>query len=667
MLATNYLWLIPAFPLLGFIINGLIAMISSGSEKGPERKLVGAFAVLFPLLAFITTLFALASLWDFELPCLISEPLWSWMGGSNWTVDIGFHFDRLTAVMLTFILGVGTFIHLYAVGYMADDRGFARFFAYFNLFIFFMVVLVLADNAILTFLGWEGVGLCSYLLIGFWHKDPENAGAAKKAFVVNRIGDVGLLVGLFALAIMMYQTTGAFSFDWVDISGWASNQGIQAELFGTGLLTVAVLCIFLGCAGKSAQIPLFTWLPDAMAGPTPVSALIHAATMVTAGIYLCARFADLLVLSPIAMNVILILAIATALYAAVMALFQWDIKKILAYSTVSQLGFMFMAVGVGAFDVAIFHVFTHAFFKAALFMGAGSVIHALHHEQDIRRMGGLAKKMPETYSAMFFSWYAIIGLPLGSGFMSKDLILERLVIVPGLGYLIYALAIIAALLTAIYMTRLMYYVFWSPSRRSGAHAEPHKLPIAMVIPPLVIGFLSLIVGVVWVALIPGVNALERWLSPVFDAAFEYHHDRVYGGELPHSAVKAWILAGVGTLAAIIGAVIARKKFSQGPCDPKAEGLSPLGAAVTFAFDVAYQKVIVTPLLRFSRGAYQIFDEIVLPGIIKAVTKFVQTIGFGYQRFQRSRMRSSLAVSLVGMVIILGAVLANMLGLFGKGL
>ena len=667
MSAINYLWLIPAFPLLGFIINGLIALVSANSAKGPERKLVGAFAVLFPLLAFITTLFALAALWNFELPFLPSHPLWTWMAGSNWAVDIGFHFDRLTAVMLTFILGVGTFIHLYAVGYMADDRGFARFFAYFNLFIFFMVVLVLADNAILTFLGWEGVGLCSYLLIGFWHKDPENAGAAKKAFVVNRIGDLGLLVGLFAVAILMYQTTGSFSFNWLDISAWATSQGIQTDLFGAGLLTVAVLCIFLGCAGKSAQIPLFTWLPDAMADSTPVSALIHAATMVTAGIYLCARFADLLVLSPIAMNVILILALATALYAAVMALFQWDIKKILAYSTVSQLGFMFMAVGVGAFDVAIFHVFTHAFFKAALFMGAGSVIHALHHEQDIRRMGGLAKKMPETYSAMFFSWYAIIGLPLGSGFMSKDLILERIFVVPGMGIVFYALAIIAALLTAIYMTRLMYYVFWSPSRRSGPHAEPHKLPIAMVVPPLVIGFLSLIVGVVWVALIPGVNALERWLSPLFASAFSFHYDRVYGGELPHSMTKAVTLAIIGTAAAVVGALIARAKFSKGPCDPKAEGLSPAGAAVTFAFDIAYQKVIVQPIMRLSRGAYQAFDEVILPGIIRSVTKFVQTIGFGYQRFQRSRMRSSLAISLVGMVIILGAVLANMLGLFGKGL
>jgi NADH-quinone oxidoreductase subunit L len=589
------------------------------------------------------------------------------MAGTDWAVDIGLHFDRLTAVMLTFILGVGTFIHLYAVGYMADDRGFTRFFAYFNLFIFFMVALVLADNAILTFLGWEGVGLCSYLLIGFWHKDPENVGAAKKAFVVNRIGDLGLLVGLFALAILMYQSTGSFSFDWVDISRWASDQGVQTELLGAGLLTVAVLCIFLGCAGKSAQIPLFTWLPDAMAGPTPVSALIHAATMVTAGIYLCSRFADLLVLSPIAMNVILILAIATALYAAVMALFQWDIKKILAYSTVSQLGFMFMAVGVGAFDVAIFHVFTHAFFKAALFMGAGSVIHALHHEQDIRRMGGLDKKMPETYSAMFFSWYAIIGLPLGSGFMSKDLILERLVIVPGLGYVFYAIAVVAALLTAIYMTRLMYYVFWSPSRRSGPHAEPHALPLAMIVPPLFIGFLSLIVGVVWVALIPGVNFLERWLSPVFESSFAFHHDRVYEGELPHSTVKAIILALVGTAAAVVGALIARKRFAKGPCDPKAEGLSSTGAAVTFAFDIAYYKVIVAPLLRFSRSTYQIFDEIILPGIIKLLTKFAQTIGFGYQRFQRSRMRSSLAISLVGMVIILGVVLADMLGLFGKGL
>ena len=463
----------------------------------------------------------------------------------------------------------------------------------------------------------------------------------------------------------MHDSTGSFSFKWTDISDWAAG---QSDLLNTGLLTLAALCIFLGCAGKSAQIPLFTWLPDAMAGPTPVSALIHAATMVTAGVYLCARFADLLVLSPIAMNVILLLAVATALYAAVVALFQWDIKKILAYSTVSQLGFMFMAVGVGAFDVAIFHVFTHAFFKAALFMGAGSVIHALHHEQDIRRMGGLAKKMPGTYSAMFFSWYAIIGLPLASGFMSKDLILERLAIhpalgIPGMGWLFYAIAIGAAVLTAVYMTRLMYYVFWSPSRRSGPHAEPHALPMSMVIPPAVIGFLSLIVGGVWVALLPGVNALEEWLKPVFQSAFSFHHERYYDGAIPHIYVKAWILAAVGTAAAIAGAIIARKRFAQGPCDPKAEGLSPKGAGITFAFDVAYQKAIVAPIMRLSKGGYAVIDTFILPGAIKSITCCAQTLGRGYQRFQRSRMRSGLAISLLGTVVILLVILID---LFGKG-
>ncbi|TVR44881.1 MAG: NADH-quinone oxidoreductase subunit L, partial [Planctomycetota bacterium] len=503
---TQFLWLIPALPLLGFCANGLMALLSIGNRQGPERKLVALFGVGMPLLACIVTVVAAVKLARSDIGMVPEFPLWTWMSGEDWSISIGMHFDGLTALMLSFILGVGTLIHIYAVGYMAHDRGFARFFAYFNLFLFFMVVLVLADNAILTFLGWEGVGLCSYLLIGFWHKDHANNDAARKAFIINRVGDLGLLVGLFALGILMYRSTGSIDYSWLGISSWASDHQIQSDLFGSGLLTLAVLAIFLGCAGKSAQIPLFTWLPDAMAGPTPVSALIHAATMVTAGIYLCARFADILVLSPIAMMVILVLAVATALYAAVMALFQWDIKKILAYSTVSQLGFMFMAVGVGAFDVALFHVFTHAFFKAALFMGAGSVIHALHHEQDIRRMGGLAKTMPGTFSAMFFGWYAIIGLPLGSGFMSKDLILERLVIVPGfVGPLLWIAALVGALLTALYMTRLMYYVFWSPSRRQH---EPDPLPMTMLAPPLLVGFLSIVIGILWFALVPGVNFIE---------------------------------------------------------------------------------------------------------------------------------------------------------------
>ena len=340
---------------------------------------------------------------------------------------------------------------------MGSDRGFARFMAYLNLFMFSMIVLIMGSSLPLTFLGWEGVGLCSYLLVGFWHHNHENNDAARKAFITNRVGDVGILLGMFALVALMGD---AASLHYVDIANYFRAETTIQNLAGTGGIVLATMFIFWGCTAKSAQIPLFTWLPDAMAGPTPVSALIHAATMVTSGIYLVARLSDVFALAPQTMHVIAIVAAFTALFAAIAALFQNDIKKVLAYSTVSQLGFMFMAVGIGAFDVALFHVFTHAFFKACMFLGSGSVIHALHHEQDMRRMGGLAKMMPITYTAFWFGWYAIIGLPFGAGFMSKDLILERLFFAGGLGQFIFILALIGAFLTALYMTRLMALTWW---------------------------------------------------------------------------------------------------------------------------------------------------------------------------------------------------------------
>ncbi|TVR13470.1 MAG: NADH-quinone oxidoreductase subunit L [Planctomycetota bacterium] len=655
---AQFLWLIPCLPLLGFIANGLIALLSASSERGPERKIVAAIAVGMPALASIVCVYATAVLLRGDLPMIPQFAQWTWFSGANWEITMGFHFDYLTAFMLSFVLGVGTLIHLYAVGYMAHDRGFARFFAYFNLFLFFMVVLVMADNAILTFLGWEGVGLCSYLLIGFWHKDHANNNAARKAFIINRVGDLGLLLGLLAVVLLQVNTTGSWDLSWTGIAAWAQNHATDPGVVGSGLLLAAVLLIFLGCAGKSAQIPLFTWLPDAMAGPTPVSALIHAATMVTAGIYLCARFADVIVLSPLAMTIIVTIAIATALYAAILALVQWDIKKILAYSTVSQLGFMFMAVGVGAFDVALFHVFTHAFFKAALFLGAGSIIHALHHEQDIRRMGGLAKAMPGTYSPMFFAWYAIIGLPLGAGFMSKELILDRLVLVPGYGPVLWALALIAAFLTAVYMTRMMYYVFWSPSRRQH---EPEPLPMTMLAPPAILGFASLVVGGVWFALMPGADFLARWLEPVVAPAQEVLAQRVWGGEMPYNKLKAILLAIVGVGVIIVGAVWARSRFRLAPCDPQAEGLSATGMRLTHAFDRLYDTSLVRPTMALARGISRSFELVILPGVNQWIARTVHITGVGYQRVQRPRMRSGLILSLFGVVIIMLIVVWDILG------
>ena len=410
------LWLIPLFPLVGVVVRALIALASSESEKGPDEGLVGTISVIFPLLAFVSTAFI-----GWNMPAEgIHETLCNWIDTPLFQAHFGFLFDGLSRTMLLFITGIATLITMYSTGYMHKDRGFAKFFAYINLFVFSMIVLVLSDSLVLTFLGWEGVGLCSYLLIGFWNKDLKNCKAANKAFLVNRVGDVGFLLGMAALVTV----GGSSLLNYTDLLAWIVNPA-SAEMITTSLplLTAAGLLFFWACTAKSAQIPLLTWLPDAMAGPTPVSALIHAATMVTAGVYLVARLSQFFVILPDVLPVIALVGMLTAFWAAVAGLLQNDIKKVLAYSTISQLGYMFMAAGVSAFDVSIFHVFTHAFFKATLFLGAGAVMHALSGEQDMRKMGGLLKKTPVTALTMFFAYLAIICFPGFSGFFSKDLIL----------------------------------------------------------------------------------------------------------------------------------------------------------------------------------------------------------------------------------------------------
>ena len=405
------LWLIPLFPLVGTVLLGAIAVISSGSKKGPAEGIVGFLAVIFPVLAFASVVLLA---WGMPTEGL-RQTLCNWIDIPLFKVDIGFLFDGLSRIMLLFVTGIGSLIALYSIGYMHGDRGFARFFAYINLFLFSMIVLVLSDSLLLTFLGWEGVGLCSYLLIGFWNKDLSNCKAANKAFIVNRVGDIGFLLGMLCLVtvggseILNYDSLSAF------IQMLIAGGHVEIVL---PLLSLAGLLFFIGCTGKSAQIPLLTWLPDAMAGPTPVSALIHAATMVTSGVYLLARMGNLFSLLPVVLLIITLIGLATAFWAAVAGLFQNDIKKVLAYSTISQLGYMFMAAGVCAFDASIFHVFTHAFFKAALFLGAGAVIHALAGEQDMRKMGGLLRKTPVTACVMIFAFFAIIGFPGFAGFWS---------------------------------------------------------------------------------------------------------------------------------------------------------------------------------------------------------------------------------------------------------
>jgi NADH-quinone oxidoreductase subunit L len=669
------LWLIPFLPLLGAMINGALSLGGAKSSYGPSRGFVSLIAVLMPGLAFVITVICalkLSSIGSIETNPALVQQAWDWMsvqvGGFSLNVQFGFLFDRLTSMMLLFVTGIGTLIHLYSVGYMWEDRGFARFMAYLNLFMFSMIILVIGDSLPLTFLGWEGVGMCSYLLIGFWHQNNEYNDAARKAFIVNRIGDLGFLLGAFALFMVMNQN-GQGSLNYREIAAWFQNDSNAALIASaSGLLGIACVLIFLGCTGKSAQIPLVTWLPDAMAGPTPVSALIHAATMVTSGIYLLARLSDVFVaahapvifgLNPL--DIVLVIGCLTAAWGAVAGLVQLDIKKALAYSTVSQLGFMFMACGVGAFDVALFHVFTHAFFKATLFLGAGSVIHGMHHEQDMRRMGGLAKLMPITYTWFFCGWWAIIGMPIGAGFFSKDLILERLYEGHGLGPIVGVVAALVALITAIYMTRVMYLTFWSPARHSDeVKGHVHESPATMLIPVTILGFGSLVVGALWCPVLEPVlgknatNAFEMYLKPVLGQAQAVMHP---AGAVHHSANLPLMVAIVGTLIASVGWIIAKFIWGRGHVNSNEKDLVGFAAGWTWGFDRVYHATVIIPIKIAAWVLAWIVDAII-GGVVGMSAKIALFLSDGYTSVQRPRLRSSLALSVAGGVGLVAVLLLS---------
>jgi len=638
----NLLWLLPALPLLGAIVNGALSLAGSGTEKGPSRPLSGFLGTLASGSSFVLALLLALRLHPGEV---FTQAPWTWIDAGSFKVSFGFAFDSLTAMMLLFITGIATLIHLYSIGYMSEDRGFARFFSYLNLFLASMIVLVLGSNMLMTFIGWEGVGLCSYLLIGFWHHDHANGDAARKAFLVNRAGDLGFLLGTFALMSLMGSQA---SLEYSVITAWfrdAAHISLLGTGTGAGLLTAATLLIFLGCTGKSAQIPLLTWLPDAMAGPTPVSALIHAATMVTSGVYLLARLSSVFVLSPLTMSVITGIGIATALWAAIAGLFQNDIKKVLAYSTVSQLGYMFVAAGIGSFDGALFHVFTHAFFKAALFLGAGSVIHAIHGEQDMRRMGGLAKKLPLTFAVMAAGWYAILGLPLGAGFWSKDMILEKAF---EHSPLLYAFGLLGAVVTALYMTRLMVLTFFGRSRDEHAAAHAHEAPLTMALPLLVLGLGALTVGFFWAGMIPGMDSFRQMLEPVLGPA---QQALAHGGEEHHGS--AMLFAAVGTLAALVGASAAWKIWG-GNAKAEAVGSSApkgFGAHWTYLFDYLHALVIL-PTKALSWIGDKIVQTVVFGGLIALLQFLVELLGEAVRALQRPRLRVNLGVSLAGLVLLI---------------
>ncbi len=516
--AVSFLWLIPFFPLAGALINGLLAASTSHRPHGPNRALVAWIACLAPAASFAVTVAGFFSLRAMEpAERLLTQRLFTWIRAGDLTVDLGFLFDPLSSAMLLFVTGIGFLIHLYSVGYMSHDRGFARYFAYLNLFMFAMILLVLGDSLPVLFIGWEGVGLCSYLLIGFWHEDPEKAKAGMKAFVVNRIGDFGFLLGMF----LIFWTLREGGTPTLAFAGMKE----QAYLLG-GAATAIGLLLFLGAAGKSAQIPLYVWLPDAMAGPTPVSALIHAATMVTSGVYMVTRMSFLYDLAPAALAVVAVVGALTALLAATIGLTQFDIKKVLAYSTVSQLGFMFLGAGVGAYAAGMFHVVTHAFFKALLFLGAGSVIHALSGEQDIRKMGGLFRKIPVTSRTFLVAWLAICGIFPFAGFFSKDEILWKAFSQPDpaaswLPQALWLVAFLTAAITAIYMTRLVVLTFFGRSRVDHAvEHHIHESPWTMTAPLIVLAIGSTVIGFAGTPPLLGMgsNRFEGWLHPVVASA-----------------------------------------------------------------------------------------------------------------------------------------------------
>ena len=636
------LWIIPLFPLLGTILLGTIAVVSSGSKKGPSEGFVGALSVLFPVVSFVFVV-----LLAFGMPeGGIRETLCNWIDIPMLKVDIGFLFDGLSRIMLLFVTGIGSLIALYSIGYMHGDRGFTRFFAYINLFLFSMIVLVLSDSLLLTFLGWEGVGLCSYLLIGFWNHDLNNCKAANKAFIVNRVGDIGFLLGMLCLA-----TLGGSAV----LNYEALNKFIEMLLAGghvelaAPILAIAGLLFFVGCTGKSAQIPLLTWLPDAMAGPTPVSALIHAATMVTSGVYLLARLSRMFVLIPEVLIVILIVGMLTAFWAAVAGLFQNDIKKVLAYSTISQLGYMFMAAGASAFDASIFHVFTHAFFKAALFLGAGAVIHSLAGEQDMRRMGGLIKKTPITACVMIFAFLAIIGFPGFAGFWSKDLILERLYTNAPFGEFFYFAGLLTAVITAVYMGRLIIMTFFGEYRGSKESEEHiHEAPASMLIPMVILAFGAVFAGYDSM----GIKFFADTLAPVLGAAQDYS----LGGAEHH--VNALTFACFGTAAALLGMIIAYVIYGTKrlPRLHAKWGSAPEGFKADWTFFFDYIHEIFITMTKAVAFIADMFVDKVLQGIQWTVGSIVEIIGDGVSSFQVRKVRVQLTLSLVGVAALVAVVL-----------
>ncbi len=642
----NLIVLVVIFPIVGVLINGLLG---SFLQKKFSEKIVGVIGSATIGLSFV---FAVLIFVD-----MLKQPVderrhvvgvYNWITAGGLSVSVSYLVDQLSVVMLLVVTGVSFLIHIYSIGYMHGDRGVFRFFTYLNLFVFAMLNLILADNFLLMFLGWEGVGLCSYLLIGFWYdRKFEGVGitwtgdAGMKAFIVNRIGDFAFLIGMF----LIFSNFGTFNFDSV-FSGAASR-------FTTGDTTVTWIAIlfFIGATGKSAQIPLYIWLPDAMAGPTPVSALIHAATMVTAGVYMIARSSVLYALAPTAMLIVGIVGAVTAIYAASMGLVQNDIKKVLAYSTISQLGYMFLAMGVGAFSAGVFHLMTHAFFKALLFLGAGAIIHALHEKQDLRDMGGLKAFMPGTYWTFLLASLAISGIPPLAGFFSKDEILSNAF---AYSWILWAVGAITAFLTAFYIFRLFFMAFEGKPRFDMHHLHVHDAPASMLVPLWILGILSVIGG--WIEIpssLAGGDYFNKFLAPVFDNA-----------QAKMSLVSfleptaEYILMIVSVLLGFAGIYLAYQAYLKRP-----ELSAKLRKSVGDFYDVLlnkyyideiYRAIIVKPFEYVSdRYLWQGVDEIVIDGSVNGTGKIVRFFGKILRRIQTGFVQNYAFIFVFGIIVIIG--------------
>jgi NADH-quinone oxidoreductase subunit L len=629
----QFVWLIPVFPFIGFLINGLYG-------KRLPKNVVGTIGAGVIGLSFALTV---AIFLEFlSLPAAarpVEKVVFTWIAAGAFSVPIGFLVDPLALIMLLVVSGVSFLIHIYSVGYMHDDPSFPRFFTYLNLFVFFMLILVGANNFLMMFVGWEGVGLCSYLLIGFWYEKQSASDAGKKAFVVNRIGDFGFLLGMF----LIFWTFGTLNFR--EVFALASKYPV-----GSGVITATTLLLFVGATGKSAQIPLYTWLPDAMEGPTPVSALIHAATMVTAGVYMVARCSALYALAPFSLTVVASIGALTAIFAATMGMAQFDIKRVLAYSTVSQLGYMFLACGVGAFVAGIFHLMTHAFFKALLFLGAGSISHAVSGELDMRKMGDLRKHIPITYRTFLIATLAISGIFPFAGFFSKDEILFH-ALTDG-NFLYWGIGAVAAFITAFYMFRAVYMVFFGTSRvdHHVAH-HVHESPPVMTIPLMILAFLSIVGGFVGIPIIAGGHKFKEFLSPSITAVG-------HGGHPPVSleiGLMAFSMAVAG-----IGIYTAYKLYMLRPDLP-----GWLAEKFKVPYDLIYNKyyvdqiydtIIVEPIKDGSTLLWTEVDNKVVDGAVNGSASTVAWLSGHLRRLETGFLQNYALAIVLGVTLVVGYLL-----------